>query len=232
MRRRTPIAKGEGVPSSPMVDHSARGAGAPVAGPEQQPAALHDHHHDQLADGDDLDDESRPVKTAIEWGAIIVGAFAAALIIKAFLFQAFFIPSSSMEPTLHVSDRVLVNKLSYKLHDVNRGDLVVFERPPASGGDPAIEDLIKRVVALEGERVESRDGRVLIDDRVLEEPYLPEGTRTLGIEPLTVPEDHVFVLGDNRGDSRDGRSFGPIHEDLIVGRAFIRVWPLHDLTFL
>jgi signal peptidase I len=174
---------------------------------------------------------ARPVKTAIEWAAIIIGAFVAALIIKTFLFQAFFIPSASMDPTLEINDRVLVNKLSYRLHDVHRGDIVVFHRPPGAGGDPEINDLIKRVVALEGEQIETVDGRVVVDEEVLDEPYLAEGTDTTGIDPVRVPAGHVFVLGDNRSDSRDSRVFGTIDEDLIIGRAFVRVWPLGDFTF-
>jgi signal peptidase I len=171
------------------------------------------------------------VRSAVEWVAVIVGALAVALVIKTFLLQAFFIPSESMVPTLKVSDRVLVNKLSYKLHDVHRGDLVVFERPPSEGGDQ-IKDLIKRVIALSGETIELRDGRILIDGRILEEPYLPEGTETTNLEKLTVPEGQVFVMGDNRSDSRDSRFFGPIDESLIVGRAFIRVWPLTAIGLL
>jgi signal peptidase I len=170
------------------------------------------------------------VRSVLEWVAVVGGALVIALVIKTFLLQAFYIPSSSMESTLNIGDRVLVNKLSYRLHDVNRGDIVVFERPP---GEPAsdIHDLIKRVVALEGETVSlDENGRVLIDGEVLDEPYLAEGTTTNRLaEPVVVPEGHVFVMGDNRNDSRDSRFFGPIEEDSIVGRAFFRVWPLGDI---
>jgi signal peptidase I len=162
-------------------------------------------------------------RTIIEWVAVIGGALAVALVIQAFLVQAFYIPSSSMEPTLEVGDRVLVNKLSYDLHDVNRGDLVVFERPDGTEGD--IKDLIKRVIGLPGETVEIRDGTVVIDGRVLDEPYLAEEEILAEFAPVEVPEDHVFVMGDNRDDSRDSRIFGPIPADSIVGRAFVRVWP-------
>ncbi len=171
---------------------------------------------------------SSGVRTLVEWGIVIVGAVIVALLIKTFLFQAFYIPTSSMEPTLHVGDRVLVNKLSYRLHDVHRGDIIVFERPPAAPvGD--IEDLIKRVVALPGETVEARDGIVYVDDEELDEPYLPEGTVTPSFPRQDVPAGHVFVLGDNRTNSEASNRFGPIDEDLIIGRAFIRVWPLGDL---
>lgn len=170
------------------------------------------------------------VRTIVEWVAVIGGALAVALVIQAFLVQAFYIPSSSMEPTLDVGDRVLVNKLSYRLHDVNRGDLVVFERP--DGGQSEIKDLIKRVIALPGETVEAREGTVVIDGRVLEEPYLAEDETVVDFAPVEVPDDHVFVMGDNRDDSRDSRTFGPIHEDEIVGRAFLRVWPLTGIGTL
>jgi signal peptidase I len=171
------------------------------------------------------------VRNAVEWVVIIGGAFLVAFVVKTFLIQAFFIPSGSMLPTLHENDRVLVNKLSYDLHDVNRGDLVVFERPEGETAGQ-IKDLIKRVVGLPGERIEQRDGDVYIDGQLLEEPYLVDGSETTNLEPQTVPEGHVFVMGDNRGDSMDSRVFQAIDEDLIVGRAFVRVWPLSNLSLL
>jgi hypothetical protein len=115
-----------------------------------------DVSHDATADSPIPGAESKPraaLRSTLEWGVIIVGALVAALLIKAFLMQAFYIPSASMEPTLLIGDRVLVNKLSYRLHDVNRGDIVVFKRPvaaPADAGDVNIKDLIKRVIALPG----------------------------------------------------------------------------------
>ena len=113
--------------------------------------------------------ESPPAKAGlrnvVEWVVIIAGALVVALIVKTFLLQAFYIPSLSMSPTLDVRDRVLVNKLSYDLHDVNRGDLVVFESPPNEGSDT--KDLIKRVIGLPGETVESRDGQIIINGQIL-----------------------------------------------------------------
>lgn len=171
------------------------------------------------------------VRNAIEWIAIVVGAFAVALVVKTFLIQAFYIPSESMFPALTDDDRVLVNKLSYRLHDVQRGDLVVFERPP-NEPESEVKDLIKRVVALEGETVEERDGALYIDGEPLDELYLEPDVLSLNLTKTVVPEDHVFVMGDNRGSSRDSRFFGPIDEDLIVGRAFVQVWPLLDAEVL
>ena len=173
------------------------------------------------------------VRSAVEWVAVIVGALVVALVVKTFLFQAFYIPSASMEPTLGKGDRVLVNKLSYDLHDVNRGDVIVFELPPDKVGPDGIKDLIKRVVGLPGDTIETRDGLVYVNNRRLDEPYLPDGTTTdePPIEPQTVPEDHVYVLGDNRDNSADSRypNRGAVPIDSIVGRAFVQVWPPTDL---
>jgi signal peptidase I len=171
-------------------------------------------------------------RSIIEWVLVIGGALLLALVIRTFLIAAFYIPSGSMLDTLEKNDRVLVNKLSYKLHDVRRGDVIVFERPP-NELDTSINDLIKRVIGLPGETVEVRDCRVIVDGRFVEEPYLSRPwTRTCTFGPITVPEGQVFVMGDNRDDSEDGRVFGPIDEDLIVGRAFVLIWPLNHLAWL
>ena len=182
-----------------------------------------------------IDPTHERVRSMVEWVAVVVGALIVALVVKTFLFQAFYIPSASMEPTLQKGDRVLVNKLSYDVHDVRRGDVVVFEIPPASIGPDGIKDLIKRVIGLPGDTIETRDGIVYVNDRKLTEPYLPAGTLTGnpadGSNPLidrqVVPAGKVFVMGDNRGNSHDSRyaDRGPIPISSIVGRAFILVWP-------
>ncbi|MGH9152026.1 MAG: signal peptidase I, partial [Acidimicrobiales bacterium] len=169
-------------------------------------------------------------RNAAEWVLIIGAALVAALVIKTYLVQAFYIPSPSMEPTLMIQDRVLVNKLSYRLHDVNRGDVVVFERPPNESG--TIRDLIKRVIGLSGDTVEGRDGDVYVNGRELNEPYLPAGTVTSQFGPEKVPHGYVWVMGDNRANSSDSRVFGAVDEDRIVGRAFVRVWPISALGLL
>jgi signal peptidase I len=156
-----------------------------------------------------------------------------------------------MEPTLKVGDRVLVNKVSYQLHDIHRADIVVFERPPTDvqtvegcdgnpvtitppKGDELVHDLIKRVVALGGETVESRAGHVYVNGKPLDEPYLAADVVTPAFDTysspcIRVPKGDVFVLGDNRGNSSASNRFGPIPERLIVGRAFVRVWPLSSI---
>jgi signal peptidase I len=175
--------------------------------------------------------KSSPARSAVEWVLVIGGALLVAFLIRTFLLAAFYIPSASMVSTLEEGDRVLVNKLSYKLHDVGRGDIVVFERPPGEP-DNGIEDYIKRVIALPGETVEGRDGRVVVNGRYLNEPYLDEGTVTSEFPPETVEEGKVWVMGDNREVSVDSRYFHAIPMDGIVGRAFITIWPLSHLGFL
>ena len=174
-------------------------------------------------------------RSIVEWVAVVVGALVVALVVKTFLFQAFYIPSASMEPTLQKGDRVLVNKLSYRAHDVRRGDVVVFELPEGAVGPDGIKDLIKRVIGLPGDTIESRDGVVYVNDRRLDEPYLAEGMLTGDpangsnpeIQRQVVPDGRVFVMGDNRDNSHDSRyaDRGPIPIDSIVGRAFVLVWP-------
>ena len=134
-------------------------------------------------EGEDPPPPATPVKskrssarTVVEWVAVVGGALVVALVIRAFFLAAFYIPSESMVPTLEKGDRVLVNKLSYKLHDVHRGDVVVFERPP-NEPDNGIKDLIKRVVALPGETVEVRDCKVLINGNAL------RGALRQGVDP-------------------------------------------------
>jgi signal peptidase I len=171
-------------------------------------------------------------RAVAEWVVIIVLALTVAIVVKTFLIQAFFIPSGSMEPTLKPGDRVLVNKLSYDLHSIHRGDIVVFKRPPSEAQDPTIKDLIKRVIGLPGDRIEGRDGQVYINGQLLKEPYLPAGTPTTSLPLQTVPAGQYFVMGDNRTNSKDSRFIGTIPGHLIVGRAFIRVWPLSGLGLL
>ncbi len=155
---------------------------------------------------------------------VLLGALVLSLAIRGFVLQSFYIPSESMVPTLEIDDRVIVNKLDSSIGDLDRSDIVVFERPPGVSGD--IEDLIKRVIAFPGETVEGHDGQVWIDGAPLEEPWLPDGVVTSDFPPTLVPDGSLWVMGDNRGNSSDSRVFGPIDADLLVGQAVVRIWPL------
>ena len=122
-------------------------------------------------------------RSAFEWVVVIVAAVVIAVLLRAFVVQTFYIPSGSMEPTLRKNDRVVVNKLSYDMHAVHRGDIVVFTTPP--GVNKSFKDLVKRIVGLPGETVQGRDGKVLVNGTVLPEKYLPPGTLTSDFGPYT-----------------------------------------------
>jgi signal peptidase I len=191
------------------------------------------------AQPEDQRDHRNPL---VEWVVIVVMALVAALLIKTFAIQAFYIPSASMEPTLVPQDRVLVNKLSYDFHSVHDGDIVVFRRPPKDT-DSGVNDLIKRVIAGPGQHLYVNDCRVYVDGQQVKQPYLPAGWQSSSSEyctvwtsslpnPYTVPKGDYFVMGDNRKDSYDSRYWGPLPGNYIVGRAFVRMWPLSRLGFL
>lgn len=167
----------------------------------------------------------------LELPLLVVFSLLTAVVVRTFVLQTFFIPSGSMHPTLLEGDRVIVNKLSYHLHDVHRGDVVVFRRPPNLHIDD--DDLIKRVIGLPGDTVAAHGRLVYVNGRALHEPYvLPHCRGTDDFLQVTVPSDRVFVMGDNRCDSTDSRVFGPIPENLLVGRAFARIWPPSRLGWL
>ena len=172
------------------------------------------------------DEVARRRRVLFDWAVVIVVALLVAFLVRTFVLAHFVVDGTSMASTLHDDDRVFVNKLSYRLHDPNRGDVVVLHQ--ISGTSE--RDLIKRVIALPGETIEVRNCQVFVDGRILEEPYLDEEVLASGscggdVAPTSVPEDHVYVMGDNRAGSQDSRALGPIDEDDLVGRAFVVFWP-------
>jgi signal peptidase I len=189
-----------------------------------------------------------------ELPVLIVIAFGAALLIKSLVLQAFFIPSESMVPTLKVGDRVLVEKVSYRFHEPRRGDVVVFVKDLGTGSaepDQSVwestvssvkslfgfptgsdQDFIKRVIAVGGDTIEGRDGAVYVNGTEIAESYLPDGLQTSPFPSYAVPQGELWVMGDNRGNSDDSRSFGSIPVDEVVGRAFVLIWPPSDVKGL
>jgi signal peptidase I len=199
---------------------------------------------------DDLDDEltdeeidpsaaaaarrARRARGLLDWVVVVGVALLVAFLVRTFVLAHFVVDGTSMSTTLHNGDRVFVNKLSYRLHDPRRGDVVVLHED-----QPGFEnrDLIKRVIALPGEEIAMRDCIVTIDGVPLDEPYLdpvevPPGDCGEPIEPTVVPEGSVFVMGDNRDESQDSRALGAIDEDDIVGRAFVVFWPTSHWRWL
>src|SRR6266498_379879 len=232
---------------SPEPEHDgAVGKGADVSGATRPP------------DGDKPSQYGgKPQQGALavvrETAVLVVLAILLAVLFKTFLVQAFYIPSGSMEPTLNVSDRVLVEKVSYRFGDVKDGDVVVFVHDlpgvePEPGNPvtrffsslgqavgvapPSSRDFIKRVVGTPGDRVNCKQGRLLRNGRQVSEPYLAPGTTTENCAPVTVPSGKLYVMGDNRNNSEDSRTFGPIDRSNVVGRAFVRIWPFSHTGWL
>jgi signal peptidase I len=182
------------------------------------------YYHDQQFQTSS--EERRPATKksggALEYLVILLVSFALVFgFVRPFVMEAFWIPSGSMIPTLEIGDRVLVNKFIYRFTDPSRGDIIVFESV-----DNSNEDLIKRVVGLPGDKIAVRGGKLFVNGEPQREPYtnkkLPDRSF---FARNKVPKNHVFVMGDNRGNSADSRVFGPLPEKNIEGEAFLRFWP-------
>lgn len=151
------------------------------------------------------------------------------LIIRPFIVQAFYIPSESMMPTLLKNDRILVNKFIYRFSEPHRGDIIVFKAPPQAS--PEEKDFIKRVIGLPGDIVEVRGGVVYINNKPLKEDYILEPPM-MDIPPVKVPPRHLYVLGDNRNNSRDSRYWGFLDRSRVLGKAWVIFWPPQRISLL
>ncbi len=197
----------------------------------------------RLASGDEAERRGLPpgAKAFFDWVVVVGVALLVAILVRTFLLAHFVVEGTSMYSTLDTGDRVFVNKLSYRLHDPNRGDIVVLHELTGT----AERDLIKRVIALPGEEIRMENCEVFIDEdpndsipaQRLNEPYLDPTVVTPGrcgqpIQPTVVAEGHVFVMGDNRPGSQDSRALGSISYDDLVGRAFVVFWPRSSWQWL
>jgi signal peptidase I len=185
----------------------------------------------------------RSSRWAIEIGIVVVVAVVIAVLLRTFVVATYSIPSGSMEPTLQVGDRIVVDKLSYHLHGVDRSNIIVFSTPPKEDcAGPPVADLVKRVIGLPGETISLAGGRVYINGKYLPEPWLPPSVQNATgpgpsaaayalHHPYRIPAGYVFVMGDNRTFSCDSRYWGPVQESTIVGKVDLRIWPLSRLGF-
>jgi len=146
--------------------------------------------------------------------------------IRSFVAEARYIPSGSMEPTLQINDRLIIDKIGYNFRQPQRGDIVVFSPTEALKQQNFKDAFIKRVIGLPGETVEVKGGRVYVNDQALREQYIEEEPE-YSYGPVTVPEDNYLVLGDNRNNSYDSHYWGFVPRENIIGRAIVRFWPLN-----
>jgi len=171
-------------------------------------------------------------RALIEWAAIILVAVLVSFLLRTFAFQTFFIPSGSMEPTLQVGDRIIVNKLSVTFGTIHIGDIVVFKAPPAENCGEPVTDLVKRVIGIPGDHLTSRGNTIYVNGKKLDEKW--PHTEPLGqaIGNVTVPKNNYFMMGDNHSDSCDSRMWGTVPRSDIIGKAFVRIWPLRRIGFI
>lgn len=195
------------------------------------------HHHDDQSAGDQSTGDllsapdELPVRPNSLWVIwlrelvqVVAPALVLALVVHLFLAQATVVYGQSMEPNLSQYQRLIIDKLSYRLHPPQRGDIVVINLPRMD------EMLVKRVVGLPGETISLHDGQVYVNGVVIPEPF-PHDLGFQDMAPLRLEPLQYFVMGDNRSNSNDSRSFGPIPRDYIVGRVWLRYWPLGEFTY-
>jgi signal peptidase I len=172
-------------------------------------------------------------RIVIEWVLILVVAVTASFLIRTFAIQTFVIPSGSMKPTLHIGDRILVNKLSVDFGSIHTGDVIVFKAPPAVHClEDGITDLVKRVIGLPGQHLTSKGNTVYVNGKALKEPWTYFHAIGSPIGHVTVPKNSYFVMGDNRAYSCDSRVWGTVPRSDIIGKVFFRVWPPSRIGFI
>ncbi|MGK7957697.1 MAG: signal peptidase I [Crocosphaera sp.] len=167
----------------------------------------------------------------VELTQTVVTAVILAFGIRTFVAEARYIPSSSMEPTLEINDRLIIEKLSYHFREPVRGDVVVFNPTEALKAQDFHDAFIKRIIGLPGETVEVKGGKVYVDGEEITEKYIAEDPN-YDYGPVVVPEGEYLVLGDNRNNSYDSHYWGFVPKDKIIGKAFVRFWPFNRLGSL
>ncbi|MEL4898190.1 signal peptidase I [Crocosphaera sp. Alani8] len=167
----------------------------------------------------------------VELTQTVVTAVILAFGIRTFVAEARYIPSSSMEPTLEINDRLIIEKLSYHFREPVRGDVVVFNPTEALKAQDFNDAFIKRIIGLPGETVQVREGKVYVNGEEITEKYIAEDPN-YDYGPVVVPEGEYLVLGDNRNNSYDSHYWGFVPKDKIIGKAFVRFWPFNRLGSL
>lgn len=163
-----------------------------------------------------------------EWAVILIAAVLVSLLMRTFVFETYFVPSGSMYPTLQDGDRIIVNKLSVDFGTINRGDIVVFKAPKkvaAVCGDD-VADLVKRVIGLPGDNLTSKGNTIYVNGKALKENWPHTEPLGTAIGAIHVPAGDYFMMGDNHSPSCDSRLWGFVPRSSIIGKVFLRIWPL------
>jgi signal peptidase I len=174
----------------------------------------------------------RRQRVVIEWVVIILIAVLASILVRTFVFETYFIPSASMEPTLMIGDRIIVDKLAVDFGTIHTGDIIVFKAPANENCGTKVDDLVKRVIGVPGDHLTSKGNTIYINGKPLKitwSHYEPLGTP---IGKVTVPANQYYVMGDNYPDSCDSRFWGTVPRSDIIGKVFLRIWPLSRIGFL
>lgn len=170
-------------------------------------------------------------RTTIEWIVVVAVALLVSLLVRTYVFQTFYIPSGSMEPTLQIGDRIVVSKLSVEVGSIHRGDILVFKAPAGvlSACGDNVADLVKRVIGLPGDHLTSKGNTIYVNGLPLSQPWTHVEPIGKSIGNVTVPANSYFMMGDNEPDSCDSRYWGTVPRSSIIGKAFVRIWPLSRL---
>ncbi len=204
---------------------------------------------DGTANTNPIPQKKRIQKIVTEWIIIFAVALIVAFLLRTFVISDYYIPSGSMIPTLQIGDKIIVDRLAYDFHSVHVGDIVVFHNPPADTGEPPGTDLVKRVIGLPNQTIwSSTNGTIYVNGKVLNEPWLTPAAKAVSFpricsvpyndilystkpyqgqgncKPLHLGPNQYFMMGDNRGDSKDSRYFGPVSGSLIIGKVDLIWW--------
>ncbi len=173
-------------------------------------------------------------RALLEWVIIVVLAVVVSLVMRAYVLQTFFIPSGSMEPTLLVGDRVMVSKISLDFGSIHRGDILVFKAPKSASicGPNEPEDFVKRVIGLPGDHLSSKGNTIYVNNKPLKITWTHYEPLGKAIGNVTVPKNSYFMMGDNYPDSCDSRYWGSVPRSDVIGRVFVRIWPLSRIGFI
>lgn len=167
-------------------------------------------------------------KSFVEWLLVLIAALLVSFAVRTYVFQTFLIPSSSMKPTLYTGNRILVDKLSVEFGSINIGDMLVFKAPldvRKDCNDP-VTDLVKRVIGLPGDILSSKGNAIYVNGKALKENWSHYEPLGIAIKNITVPAGQYYMMGDNHSNSCDSRIWGTVPRSDIIGKVFLKIWPL------